>query len=256
MYMAHERRQYLLRLLGERGRLRSAELARELGVTDETIRTDLVALQKAGLLRRVHGGAVYLLPTQPATDSPRLDVQLAQCATRHIQAGMSLVVDATPFACVLATQLQDRPCTFITNSPGLLHQLSPAALPHRLICPGGELDKESGVLAASADTAGFLRSLRPQFALLSPPALAPDALYYPSQSRADWAKLAVECASRSIIAVAATALYAPATPHTVPCRPDLLVTEDNCPPEFDGIPLETVPYISPAAFAPNNGFDY
>lgn len=256
MYMAHERRQYLLRLLEQRGRLRSAELARELGVTDETIRTDMVALQKKGLLRRVHGGAEFVLPTQPATASPRLDVQLAQCVAGQVQAGMAIIVDATPFACVLATQLSGCPCTFITNSPRLLHQLSPAALPHRLICSGGELDKESGVLAPSADTAGLLRSLRPQLALLSPPALTPDALYYPSQPRADWAKLAVEYASRSIIAVAATALYAPATPHTAPCRPDLLVTEDNCPPEFDGIPLETVPYISPAAFAPSSGFDY
>lgn len=48
MYMAHERRQYILRLLQQRGRIRSAELAQELGVTDETIRIDLVLMQKRG----------------------------------------------------------------------------------------------------------------------------------------------------------------------------------------------------------------
>lgn len=255
MYMAHERRQYLLRLLEQRGRLRSAELARELGVTDETIRTDLVALQKAGLLRRVHGGAVYLLPTQPATDSPRLDVQLAQCAARHIQAGMSLVVDATPFACVLATQLQDRPCTFITNSPRLLCQLSPEALPHRLICPGGALDKKTGLLEPTPATEEMLRTLRPELALLSPPALTPGALHYPTRLQADWARLAAGAAGRCIICVASAALRSSA-PCAVDCLPDLLVTEDNCPPDFGGIATETVPYISPASLMPEDGYDY
>ena len=41
MYVPHERRARILRLLSERGVLRTADLAEELGVTDETVRTDL-----------------------------------------------------------------------------------------------------------------------------------------------------------------------------------------------------------------------
>ncbi|MBR2145626.1 MAG: DeoR/GlpR transcriptional regulator, partial [Akkermansia sp.] len=62
MYVAKERRAYILRLLQQQGSLHSATLARELGVTDETIRTDLVAMQNQGLLKRTHGGAEYILP--------------------------------------------------------------------------------------------------------------------------------------------------------------------------------------------------
>ena len=70
MYVAQERRAYILRLLQQRGSIRSASLARELGVTDETIRTDLVDLQAQGLLQRVHGGARYTLPWAEKTLLP------------------------------------------------------------------------------------------------------------------------------------------------------------------------------------------
>jgi DeoR/GlpR family transcriptional regulator of sugar metabolism len=84
MYMAQERRQYILRLLEQRGSVRTTALARELGVTDETIRTDLVDMQARALLQRMHGGARYIMPTVPtASDSPRLDVQLAQLTSRQ-----------------------------------------------------------------------------------------------------------------------------------------------------------------------------
>ena len=59
MYVAQERRAYILRILQQRGSIRSATIARELGVTDETIRTDLVDMQAQGLLLRTHGGAKY-----------------------------------------------------------------------------------------------------------------------------------------------------------------------------------------------------
>jgi DeoR/GlpR family transcriptional regulator of sugar metabolism len=52
------RRDVILRLLGERGRLEVAELTERLGVSGMTIRRDLDELQQDGVLRRVHGGAV------------------------------------------------------------------------------------------------------------------------------------------------------------------------------------------------------
>ena len=41
-----------------RGRVEVAGLARELSVTPETVRRDLTALERRGVLRRVHGGAI------------------------------------------------------------------------------------------------------------------------------------------------------------------------------------------------------
>ena len=51
-------RNHILEQLRPDGRVDAAEIAAELGVTGETIRKDLIALERQGLLRRVHGGAV------------------------------------------------------------------------------------------------------------------------------------------------------------------------------------------------------
>jgi DeoR family transcriptional regulator, fructose operon transcriptional repressor len=55
---ATERQELIERLLIEEGRVGVHDLAARFGVTTETVRRDLDALESAGALRRVHGGAV------------------------------------------------------------------------------------------------------------------------------------------------------------------------------------------------------
>ncbi len=56
---AEERQQAMARLLvAETGRLSVNEIADRFDVTTETVRRDLSALERIGLVRRVHGGAV------------------------------------------------------------------------------------------------------------------------------------------------------------------------------------------------------
>lgn len=55
---AMERHEHILTALGRTGRVSVADLADRLHVTAETIRRDLDALERAGHVRRVHGGAV------------------------------------------------------------------------------------------------------------------------------------------------------------------------------------------------------
>jgi DeoR family fructose operon transcriptional repressor len=55
---AEERQQAMAQLVAERGRLSVNVLAEEYDVTTETVRRDLSALERMGLVRRVHGGAV------------------------------------------------------------------------------------------------------------------------------------------------------------------------------------------------------
>lgn len=56
--LAEERRRYILDKLNSHGRLHSGELARELGVSEVTLRSDLKELEREGHLKRVYGGAV------------------------------------------------------------------------------------------------------------------------------------------------------------------------------------------------------
>ncbi|WP_326772651.1 DeoR/GlpR family DNA-binding transcription regulator [Streptomyces sp. NBC_01445] len=55
---APERQQEILRLARDGGRVDVLSLAEEFQVTAETIRRDLKTLDRAGLVRRVHGGAI------------------------------------------------------------------------------------------------------------------------------------------------------------------------------------------------------
>ena len=55
---AEERQQAMAQLISQQGRLSVVELAEEFEVTTETVRRDLSALERIGLIRRVHGGAV------------------------------------------------------------------------------------------------------------------------------------------------------------------------------------------------------
>jgi DNA-binding LacI/PurR family transcriptional regulator len=61
------RHEHILRELELRGSLRAAVTAAELGVTEVTIRRDLIDLEKLGKLARVHGGAISVA----APETPR-----------------------------------------------------------------------------------------------------------------------------------------------------------------------------------------
>lgn len=255
MYVAHERRAFILRLLQQRGTLRSAELAEELGVTDETIRTDLVALQADGLLQRVHGGARYILPQGGAADAARPDCALAALARPHLKAGCRIYLDHTDSAlAVMAALAQDkayarRPLTLVTPCPALVHRLSAQALPFRIECPGGTLDKAAGLLEHAEARA----ALRVDIALLSPPAVRPTEALYPHPLQAQWAAAASAAARRTLVVVPALALTASA-PHAAPLHRLLLLTEDNLPEAFAELPAETIPALTLEDVLPEVGY--
>ncbi len=171
MYMGSQRRDYILRLLAERGSLRNATLARELQVTDETIRTDFIALEKMGYLRRCHGGAIYCIPSQHGDQHPAS--QLLLPLVEHIervhaqQQDALLYIDHSPLGMLLLKLLEQRPLRLISNSPSLLYMLQAPSHPHGIISTGGELDKDSALLLGAA----AIRSIEetpPHCAILSP----------------------------------------------------------------------------------------
>ncbi len=234
MYMAHERREYILRLLEERGRVRSAELALDLEVTDETIRTDLVLLQKKGLLRRVHGGAVHVPVDRPGRSAlSSYELRLAEEAVQELRSGQSIYLDDTRLSFALATVLEETPCTLITNSARLLHALSASqGQERRVLCPGGVL---VGRWLDSPTARELFRRLPLDVAFLAPDSLSPKEVGYLNPMRAAWAQLAAEKAGRVIVA-ASDKSFAAEAPHRFACRPHLLLTPGEPPPAFGQIP--------------------
>ncbi len=260
MYMAHERRAHILRLLAERGSIRSAALAAELGVTDETIRTDLVLLEREGQLRRRHGGAEFLplpTPAASASNASRLDYQLASALLPHIPENARLLVDASRLSPTLLTLLRERTLTLITHSPELLQQFAAEALPHRLLGIGGELDKGCRRLCPAP---GAVAAAAPDIAVLSPERVElrgqTTALAYAHRADMLWAQEAIAHARTLLLAFPASALTAGQSLPLFPCSPHLVVTEENLPEGATPPHLHLVPYLDPASLMQADAFDY
>ncbi len=121
---APERHQQILNRARERGRIEVKELAEELAVTPETVRRDLTALERLGVLRRVHGGAIPVerLPVEPAVNeresvSTAQKQRIAKAALAELPEGGSIILDAGTTTVLLAEQLPtDRELTVVTHS--------------------------------------------------------------------------------------------------------------------------------------------
>ncbi|MEU1728776.1 DeoR/GlpR family DNA-binding transcription regulator [Actinomadura sp. ATCC 39365] len=132
---AEERQQEILRRARDAGRVDVVRLAAELDVTTETIRRDLTALERAGVLRRVHGGAIPVerLGFEPAL-AARDEVmtaekeRIAKAALAELPEDGSIIIDAGTTTGRLVQALPaDRELTVIVNSPPLATVLASRA---------------------------------------------------------------------------------------------------------------------------------
>ncbi|MGW2161416.1 DeoR/GlpR family DNA-binding transcription regulator [Nonomuraea sp. NPDC001699] len=124
---AEERQQEILRRAREAGRVDVVRLAEELEVTTETIRRDLTVLERAGVLRRVHGGAI---PVERLGFEPGLAARdevmtgekerIAKAALAELPDDGSVIIDAgTTTGRLVHVLPTDRELTVIVNSPPL-----------------------------------------------------------------------------------------------------------------------------------------
>lgn len=119
---ADERREAIAAQARTDGRVEVAALADALRVTPETIRRDLTELERRGILRRVHGGA---MPVERFSGEPALDEKagvmaaekrrIAKSALPLLPPAGTILLDAGTTTAELAVLLPDRPLTVITN---------------------------------------------------------------------------------------------------------------------------------------------
>ena len=131
---ADERQQAIAALVMSQGRASVTELAQEYDVTTETVRRDLATLDKAGLVRRVHGGAVparalHLVEQGVGErESTRADYKdaIAAAATEFFPlSGASVLLDAGTTTARIAAHLPtDRELVVVTNSVSIAARLA------------------------------------------------------------------------------------------------------------------------------------
>ncbi|MFF0789230.1 DeoR/GlpR family DNA-binding transcription regulator [Streptomyces spiralis] len=123
--LAEQRRALILDEVRRRGGVRVNELTRKLGVSDMTIRRDLDALARQGVLEKVHGGAVPVV--EASTHEPGFEAKsgleltakedIARAAARLVAPGTAIALSGGTTTYALAHHLVDVPdLTVVTNS--------------------------------------------------------------------------------------------------------------------------------------------
>lgn len=135
--LARQRQAFILDRVREDGAVRVADLVRELGVSDMTVRRDLEVLDERGLLEKVHGGATSLAGTamfEPGFAAKsalqqREKEAIADAGVALVEPGMAIAVSAGTTTYALAQRLAYVPgLTVVTNSirvADVLYQVGP-----------------------------------------------------------------------------------------------------------------------------------
>ena len=137
------RKQYIIQKLQKENYVDTTELAAELAVSAMTIRRDLNALTKSGLVTVQHGGATLnsgslfeFNMTMKNENRMTEKMRIAQKCLEYVHGGDSIYLDAGTTVSCLAPLLKDRENILImTHSLLAMNQLSDSDQPV-IMCPG------------------------------------------------------------------------------------------------------------------------
>ncbi len=119
-----ERRSFIIDTLNKQGRCLVNDLSKQMEVSEVTIRQDLDALEREGLLRRTHGGAIlpfkigFERPFQAEETSFKTQKEkIAQAAAELVSPGDTLILDVGTTVSELARKLlEHHDLTIFTNA--------------------------------------------------------------------------------------------------------------------------------------------
>lgn len=154
-----QRRILISTRLARDGEIVAKRLADELALSEDTIRRDLREMAAEGLLKRVHGGALPLVPPLPnfaARQEIAGDVKqrLGRKGASLIGAGQTIFLDGGTTNAEIARALpRDMQLTIVTHSPTIAAELERHDA--EVILIGGRLYKHSMVSTGSAALAAI-----------------------------------------------------------------------------------------------------
>ena len=145
--LTEQRYELILRLLEDKKSITVAEVRDLLRTSESTVRRDITALDKAGKLTKVFGGAVAknyqtFTPAEP-TVAQKQDVNLeekrrvAKYAASLIEPGDFVYLDAGTTTACMIPYIMEKTATFVTNA--VSHALELAEKGFHVIILGGEL---------------------------------------------------------------------------------------------------------------------
>lgn len=160
--LTQQRHKEILRLLEERGSVKTSTLCELLQTSRETVRRDLEALERQKKLQRIHGGAMkleteaesglYTSFRQRESLNMRAKAAIAQEAVKHIAPGQAIALDCGTTGLALAREIKKNftSLTVVTNSLAVTNELTDAEGITLVLTGGVYSPEEQGFLTDMA----------------------------------------------------------------------------------------------------------
>ena len=213
-HLADHRQGLIMTALSARGECRTKQLAEQLQSSEMTLRRDLAELEKRGLLRRVHGGAVLI--NQDVDYAQRLEPGHAQkqwvgrAATRLLKSGQTVYLDAGTTACEMARAIaqglpQVSDLSIVTHGISIAGELA-GRTPYQLQLIGGEIYQNT-LSTVGPVALAQIANLNIDVFFLAPGAVDTHAGWTNSNMVEAMVKRAVVARSKSVVAICDSAKW-------------------------------------------------
>lgn len=230
-----QRRQTILDILGEDGRVSVSDLADRLGTSALTIRRDLSELEQRGQVERRYGEAVLAAGATPSAgeEIPSFEAEkdaIARAAAQLVSDNELLFINTSSTALKIISLIEAHGVTVVTNSA--LAQGLPIPPEDMILVTGGEVRSPRGVLSGEFALAN-IRSVSATTCFVGCAGISTvTGITSTTQQEATVNSLMVERADRMVLladssklGVAAGFTYAPLS------RVALLITDDGATDE-------------------------
>jgi DeoR/GlpR family transcriptional regulator of sugar metabolism len=207
-----DRREKEAELIAQKGIMHLAELIQHLGVSESTIRRDLEVLEEQGIIRRIHGGAVYVKDSigsrlafaDRETTAAAEKRTIAKAVAGLIPDGKTILINGGTTCYQVAQEIAGRRLNVVTNSLPIAVLLS-GDVATEVTLIGGYVYPRTGV-ALGRMAEQQLEGLRASQLILSCAALNPEGAFNPNQMMVDVERQMMQVADEVILAVDHTKL--------------------------------------------------
>ena len=189
----NKRQKMILQKVNSEGAVKVSDLSKKLFFSEMTIRRDLALMEKEGLLRRVHGGALandsdFQYPVNYRENINKDQKKtLADHATKYLKDHQVLFFNSSSTLAFIVPYLSKyKDLHIITNSVYLLSHFEKLHIP--CVLTGGAYNEIEKCLCGR-ETEAFLKGINPDVAFLSCEALSNDGRV--TDSDADLAEIAL-----------------------------------------------------------------
>lgn len=236
--IVEERRQKVLDILSHRGFVGLNDLTREVQVSESTIRRDLDYWHQQGLIKRTHGGAIYVgdaavLPPLEERSTRQLDEKrlIAKATVARIHDGDAILLDGGTTTLEVARLLVDRPVQIVTNSLPIANLFAN----HRggdLVMIGGYVYPRTGV-ALGPLTVRMMEDIHVHQTILSVSGITTKGLFNANLLLVETERAMMRCADEVVVVADHTKIGRPALAQLCELAAiDTMIVDAGVPPEL------------------------